>query len=240
MSENPLDNPAWYALTGPHDHLALGNGAARHYPRDVAPYSAIVEPSEAAHADLAADLPPGLQARLFRPRQESAPPGWETLIARPIVQMVLNGSNLPSALPRERDVVPLDGSSAAEMLELAENARPGPFAARTHLLGRHLGIRDPATGRLLGMAGERFCMQGHVELSAIAVHRAARGLGLGAALTASLSRAALARGEVPFLHVHPDNPAAALYARLGFQERRELWVLQWRLLRTTIVRPPRD
>lgn len=40
-----------------------------------------------------------------------------------------------------------------------------------------------------------------------------------------LARAAFARGQTPFLHVFLDNPAAALYARLGFQERARLWVL---------------
>jgi hypothetical protein len=30
-----------------------------------------------------------------------------------------------------------------------------------------------------------------------------------------------------FLHVFPDNPAASLYARLGFSERARPWVI-WR------------
>jgi hypothetical protein len=45
--------------------------------------------------------------------------------------------------------------------------------------------------------------------------------------SACLARAASARGEVPFLHVYPNNPAAALYTRLGFVIRATLWVL-WR------------
>ena len=228
MKENPLDNPAWHALTGPHAHLALGKGAARHYPRDVAPYSAIAEPTQAAHADLAADLPPGAEARLFRPREECAPAGWETLSARPIMQMIADRSGLPAALAGEADIVPLGPGEAPEMLELVRLTRPGPFASRTPLLGRYVGLRDAATGRLTAMAGERFCMPGHVELSAIAVLPEARGRGHGATLTAALARAAFGRGDVPFLHVYEDNPAAALYARLGFRERRKLWVLLWR------------
>jgi hypothetical protein len=34
MAVTPLDNPVWYALTGPHAHFATGQGKARHYPRD--------------------------------------------------------------------------------------------------------------------------------------------------------------------------------------------------------------
>jgi len=37
-------------------------------------------------------------------------------------------------------------------------------------------------------------------------------------------------GAVPFLHVYPDNPAGALYAKLGFRERARPWVTRRRLL----------
>lgn len=77
------------------------------------------------------------------------------------------------------------------------------------------------------MGGERFHLPGFVELSAIGVHPDARGIGLGAAITSHLAHLALARGEVPFLHVFPENPAVALYRRLGFRERTRLWVI-WR------------
>jgi hypothetical protein len=59
--ENPLDNPVWHALTGPHAAVALGAGAARHYPREAAPFSAISVATPAAYADLAHELPPGLR-----------------------------------------------------------------------------------------------------------------------------------------------------------------------------------
>src|SRR3954447_8234285 len=75
------------------------------------------------------------------------------------------------------------------------------------------------------MGGERFRLPGFVELSAICVHPLARGTGLGAAVTAGLMRMAFERGETPFLHVFPENPAVALYARLGFRERARLFVL---------------
>lgn len=234
MSDTPLDNPAWYALTGPHAHLALGRGAARHYPRDIAPYSAIAEPSEAAYSDLAADIPPGQEVRLFRPQEERAPREWEILSARPIIQMIANRSDLP-ALGNETNILPLGPGDAAEMQELVKLTQPGPFAPRAPLLGRYIGIRSAATGRLVAMGGERFRMRGHTELSAIAVHPDVRGRGYGAALTAALARAAFARDDVPFLHVYADNPAASLYARLGFVERRKLWVLLWRHLRPTWI-----
>jgi predicted GNAT family acetyltransferase len=114
------------------------------------------------------------------------------------------------------------------MLSLADAARPGPFGPRTSSLGVYLGVRR--AGKLIAMGGERFRPPGFVELSGICVHPSARGTGLGAAITANLTRMALERGETPFLHVFPDNPAVALYTRLGFVERARLYVLWHRQL----------
>ena len=219
---NLLDNPVWHALTGPHRAHALGRGAARHYPRDIAPFSAIAEPSEQAYADLAADLPANTEARLFRPSVEPLPDGWEELDRFPLLQMVAsgpsNGADIAASLLTVADI--------AAMMDLVAATEPGPFGPRTPLLGRYLGIWQD--DRLVAMAGERLRVPGHVELSAICVRPEARGKGYAAALTGRLMRLAFEGGEVPFLHVRPDNVGAvALYKRLGFATRREL-VVMWR------------
>jgi ribosomal protein S18 acetylase RimI-like enzyme len=226
--DHPLDNVVWTALTTVHSPLATGHGLARHYPRDIAPFSAVAEPTARAYADLADGLPPDAEARLFRPRDEPAPPGWETLSARPILQMVASHADAGHA---QSPVVPaieaLTIDDAAEMLALAELTKPGPFGPRTALLGDYVGMRDPAQGRLVAMAGERFRLPGYVELSAVSVHPDARRRGLGRALTLELMRRGFQRGELPFLHVFPDNPAASLYTQLGFRERARPYVI-WR------------
>jgi ribosomal protein S18 acetylase RimI-like enzyme len=222
--QHPLDNPVWYALIGRHAHVAIGRGLARHYPRDIAPFSAIADATAEAYADLAIDLPPGIAARLFRPTREPAPAGWETISSRPIIQMVADDLAVyETAL--WQTLVELGAYDAQDMVQLAAIAKPGPFGPRTHTLGTYVGYRDH--GALLAMGGERFCWPGFVELSAICVHPDARGRRLGAAITLQLARLALTRGETPFLHVFPDNPAATLYQRLGFRERARLWVI-WR------------
>jgi ribosomal protein S18 acetylase RimI-like enzyme len=222
MPINVLDNPVWHALTGPHRDHALGRGLARHYPRDVAPFSAIVEPSAAAYADLAADLPADTEARLFRPRVEPLPAGWEEVNRFPMLQMVATRS-LESVASLATE---LSLTDVPEMLELVRATEPGPFGSRTPVLGRYVGIR--CGDRLVAMAGERLRVPGHVELSAICVHPDVRGKGYGATLTRTLMERVFADGEVPFLHVRADNLAAvALYRRLGFETRRELVVL-WR------------
>jgi ribosomal protein S18 acetylase RimI-like enzyme len=222
MTIDLLDNPIWHALAGPHCRHALGRGLARHYARDIAPFSAIAEASAAAYADLADDLPVGSEARLLRPQVDPLPEGWEEIRRFTLLQMVAQRP------PEEEELsaAALSQSDAPAMLDLVAATEPGPFARRTPVLGSYLGIRDGH--RLVAMAGERMRVPGYVELSAICVHPEARGKGYAAALTQQLMRRAFAQGERPFLHVRPDNePAVALYRRLGFEARREL-VMQWR------------
>jgi ribosomal protein S18 acetylase RimI-like enzyme len=224
MTINMLDNPVWHALTGPHRSHAIGCGAARHYPRDIAPFSAIAEPSAAAYSDLVVDLPANTEARLFRPGPEPLPEGWEELDCFPMQQMV--AARLPDAVSPSASVSLLSAADTPAMLALVAEAKPGPFGPRTPLLGRYVGVRQG--DRLVAMAGERMRLPGYVELSAICVHYEARGQGHAASLTQALMRLAFEGDEVPFLHVRPDNVAAiALYKRLGFVSRRELVVL-WR------------
>jgi ribosomal protein S18 acetylase RimI-like enzyme len=220
---SPLDNPVWSALTGPHAAFAIGRGLARHYPRAVAPFSAIAEASAAAYADLAADLPPGLETRLFRPAEEPLPQGWESVSARPILQMVAEGRI--GAGGDDAEIVLLHPADMLEMLDLVAVAKPGPFEHRTIEMGRYVGIRRE--GRLVAMAGERMHLPGYVELSAICTHPDARGQGLAGRLTRHLMTHIVADGAVPFLHVYADNPAMRLYEKLGFRPRTTLWVL-WR------------
>jgi len=115
----------------------------------------------------------------------------------------------------------------AAILELVSIAEPGPFGPRTLELGTYLGVYEKS--RLVAMAGERMRLAGYVELSAICTHPDARGRGLATDLTLRLMSAAYDRGEIPLLHVRSENAAAvSLYRRLGFEVRREVWVL-WRI-----------
>jgi hypothetical protein len=129
------DNPVWHALIGSYAGLAIGRGDARHYPRDIAPFSAIAEVSAAAYADFATDLSAGTEARLFRPADEATPPGWETLSSRSIIQMVAETIMPPDEASRD-DAIALGADDTQDMLALAEAAKLGPFGGRATLLGR--------------------------------------------------------------------------------------------------------
>mgnify|MGYP000449768783 CR=1 FL=1 len=103
-----------------------------------------------------------------------------------------------------------------EMLALVAQAQPGPFARRTIELGRYLGFRDD-DGQLIAMAGERMRPPGWGEISAVATAERARGHGLAERLIRAVGAHIVARGDTPFLHTSADNPARALYERLGFE-----------------------
>ena len=224
--EHPLDNPVWHALVGPHAKVALGSGLARHYPRDIAPFSAVAGPSPAAYEDLALDLPEGLETRLFRPAEEPVPEGWTGISARPILQMVFDRPGSADHHERaSRDIKQLTPTDATAACELAEVAKPGPFGRRTMELGTYVGVLR--NHRLVAIAGERFRLADYVELSGIAVHPEARGQGFASALIMKLCKCAEEHDVIPFLHVFPENPAVALYEHLGFRTRTQLWVL-WR------------
>ena len=214
-----LDNPVWHALTGPHAAFAIGSGRARHYPRDIVPFSAIAEPTPEAYRDLAIDLPPNAEARLQRLDDEAVPPGWLKISSYPIVQMV--AERIEGPVPDARAVVTLGERDIEAMMELMAAANPGLFGPRTPMLGTYLGIRDD--NRHVAMAGERIRVPGYVQLSSITTHPQARRRGHARHLTALLMRRALDRGERPFLHLRSSNTVAlAVYAALGFKVRREL------------------
>ena len=162
---HPLDNPVWHALTGPHAQHAIGGGLARHYPRDMTPFSGIATETAAAYADLSTNLPPNTEARLFSVADEPPPDGWTSVDAFPMLQMVAKVSAKPVG-----DLVQtvLDAGDIEAMMELVALAKPGPFGARTLRLGVYLGIREH--GCLVAMAGERIRVPGHVELSTICTH----------------------------------------------------------------------
>jgi ribosomal protein S18 acetylase RimI-like enzyme len=136
-----------------------------------------------------------------------------------ILQLVATG-DAPANDSADPGVVPLHAADVPQMLDLVARTEPGPFRPRTRELGTYLGIRDGDA--LIAMAGERIRVPGYTEISAVCTDPAYRRQGLAARVIRSVAAGIRARGDVPFLHVIPTNPALHLYLSLGFEHRRDL------------------
>jgi GNAT superfamily N-acetyltransferase len=214
-----LDDPAWHSLNGEHARLAEVVGAARRYRPDVSPFGGISGTDVESWASLAKLVSPGRTALLVRRVPVQPPEGWVVVRRVGGSQMVLHAPiDTPApVLP----IRPLVAADVPRMLDLIGIAQPGPFERCTIEMGTYLGAFDGDA--LVAMAGERMHPPGHTEISAVCTHPAARGRGLGAALTAAIANGIIARGEVPFLHVaHGNADAERLYERLGFVLRAEM------------------
>ena len=223
-----LDDPAWGSLTGVHAALALRSGRAARYPADVSPFAGVAAPDDGALHDLTQLVPEGDYVVLFEGAGVLADSRWQTVQRIEAIQMVCE----QRVTPPDREPTLLSVADVPDMLALVELTHPGPFGPRTLELGRYLGFRDGR--RLVAMGGERLQPAGHVEVSGVCTAPDARGRGLAEAVVRALASQMQARGELPFLHVQAGSASAAtataLYARLGFRERRRptLAVLQRR------------
>ena len=216
---HPLDSPVWASLTTHHAHLSEGNELARRFVPDVNLFAAAVDDTPAALAALAALVRPRETIFLVQVPEVVVPPGFEVVKMAKCVQMVA-ARRVPTEDTRE-DIRLLTEEDAPEMLALATLTEPGPFVARTHVMGTFHGIR--INGRLAAMAGERMRFPGYTEVSGVCTHPDFRGRGLARCLSAAATAHIEARGEQAFLHSWTSNHAAiSLYEGLGFELRTEV------------------
>ncbi|MBK5288101.1 MAG: GNAT family N-acetyltransferase [Acidimicrobiia bacterium] len=125
----------------------------------------------------------------------------------------------------------LGADDLVELTALVTATEPGPWAERTHELGRFFGVR--VDGRLVAAAGQRMRLPDAIEISAVCTDEAHRGRGHAAAATMAVVETILAEGVLPFLHVRDGNTSAiTMYERLGFVVRSTLPI--------GMYEPPRD
>lgn len=215
MTHDRLDRAVWHALIGRQASLARRHGKAMRYADDVGLFAAMEEDTPEARRDLVSLILPGAQIVLLQPGPHVVPEGTEAVLLTEGVQMVLE-KHVP--VPIISGAVELGDADAAEMLDLAQLTKPGPFLPRTHVLGTFYGVREQ--GRLVAMAGERIRLDGYSEVSGVCTHPDHRGKGYARMLSHIVARQILARGETPFLHAFANNTTAiALYESLGFRTR---------------------
>ncbi|HEY9107499.1 MAG TPA: GNAT family N-acetyltransferase [Roseateles sp.] len=208
-----LDRPVWASLRH-QPHWGFGDERARRFKADINRFAATPDESAESLVALAELVQPGDDAVfLAQVPPIVVPPGLEAVKEALGVQMVATRPLAP-----DDGVVVLTDADAADMLALATLTEPGPFLARTHTMGRFIGLR--VAGRLAAMAGERMRFPGHVEVSGVCTHPDFRGRGLARRLSAAVTADIQRRDEQPFLHAWVTNTAAiALYESLGFVQR---------------------
>lgn len=215
-----LDHPIWHTLTGRLAPVATGTARARRLLPEIGPFAACRDDAPESLADLATLVAQHGTTILLQAAATPLPPNCRVEMTATGVQMLLTA---PEKLIAPGAIIPLGDADAEEMLSLASLTQPGPFAQRTHTLGRFWGVR--IDGRLAAMAGERFQPDGLVEISAVCTHPDFRGRGLAARLVSKVAADILARGEDPFLHTFASNVGAIrVYESLGFTIRREMTV----------------
>lgn len=214
-----LDRPIWSALSTLQRDLSLGGQMARRYVKDVNLFASAADDSAPALAALADLVQPGERVFILQVPDVVVPDGLVATKAAKGVQMVATRRIEP--VGPEEGLLELTDADAPQMLALATLTEPGPFLARTHVMGRFLGIR--IDGRLAAMAGERLRFPGHIELSGVCTHPDFRHRGLARRLSAAVAAHIQSRGDRPILHAWKSNRAAiSLYESLGFEIRAEV------------------
>lgn len=214
-----LDNLFWHALVGPQANFAVGEGEVRRFAPGFSPIVGFADPGNPRFDAL---LPICESGEQFYCDGWSgpAPAGWQ-IDAEARMQKMIWRAPAP-AQDEAPEASRLATEHLAQILDLVGLTRPGPFGPRTIELGEYYGFVDPASGRLMAMAGER-CAAGTLrEISGVCTHPDFQGRGLARRLMAKLIRRQMMRGETPVLHVMSSNEGAiALYRRMGFDAHRE-------------------
>ena len=216
-----LDNPAWLALSGGQRAFGLVGERAARYLRDVSPIAAVADQSAEALTELAGLVETGEVVAVVDPGE---PPAdlWRLATVVPLTQWYC-----PDPVREQEtdlDWVELGDAEAGEMYRLVKETDPGPFERRTHLLGDYIGvIRD---GNLVAMAGERICLPGYREVSAVCTDPEFTGRGFAQVLVREIALRQQRLGCVPFLHVRIGSPAerqaSRVYEKVGFVRRKDV------------------
>jgi predicted GNAT family acetyltransferase len=218
MVTDVLNRPVWRALTTRQAQCAIGSAQAVRMAPEYGVFAAPADASRASLDALASLVQPGGEIWLVERHDFPLPHNLQAISQSICLQMIL-ARTTPAA--SEIRAEPLAESDGPAMLELATLTRPGPFFARTHQLGRFIGIKH--NGELIAMAGERMQPTGCTEISGVCTRPGYRGKGLAGALMRMVAARILNRGEIPFLHVYASNTGAiGLYETLGFSVRREI------------------
>lgn len=218
---HPLDNPIWNALNTGSQALSFGNDRVRLIDREMGFFAGIPAYQKENLEDLYEYLEAGQRVILFPPDHLLLDEKWKVHNDRELLQLVCE-RDFSSVVPQE-EIHPLDKRHVEEMLALTQLTKPGPFLNQTIDFGDYFGFFSD--GKLVSMAGSRLSPSPYTEVSAVCTHPDFAGQGISKKVMPHVLQAIQRRGNVPFLHLYPDNtPALRLYTSLGFVSRAMLRV----------------
>ncbi len=217
----PLDNPVWEALCSKQSYFNTGSQLVKYFPANVAPFLGLQNWANTDLPELTNQLPADRSFSVMIAREVILPTTLEIVFTTPLYQLycpVLIPFDNPAGFAFRK----LQSADVAQMLELTETTKPGPFYKRTIDFGNYIGIFN--NNKLIAMAGERLKVNGYTEVSAICTHPDFLGKGYASFLLSNISEQIIKEGNIPFLHVRKDNSRAIeVYKKLGFQIRADVY-----------------
>jgi ribosomal protein S18 acetylase RimI-like enzyme len=139
----------------------------------------------------------------------------------------------PPQSPGEERVTPLTDLAAVQAF--LDRVNPHHSVRSDHPeVERWLGVADEASGALLAVGAFTRRRRGTAYLASIATAPESRGQGLGAAVTAALTRYAFTSGDevCTLAHYYPNDPAQRIYLRLGYRTTHQSQSTQFTRVRT--------
>jgi ribosomal protein S18 acetylase RimI-like enzyme len=210
-----LDNPAWYALTEKHACFAVGTGQCKRYDPGIVLFAGLEPGAIGIFSQLDAVFDLNDSFFLFD-EFPSLPENYQTEVLVECLQMICKK---PVHTNISEEIVQLEETNTEEMFALVSAVFPGYYLLHTNRLGHYFGIFKD--GRLVAMAGERLCMDGLTEVSAVVTHPAYTGRGYAQQLLTHIHKKHLEEGNVSFLHTGASNERAIkIYELLGYEKRR--------------------
>jgi len=165
-----LDNPAWHALTETHTAFALGSAVLKKYDPAIVWFAGYDRSAADIVQQFDTVFEPGDSFFLFD--DYPAMPAHYSITA--FVECMQMVCEKPVPVSITENIVPLDKTDHEEMYTLVSEVFPGYYLPGTPLMGDYFGIFK--AGKLVAMAGERLCMHGLTEISAVVTHPQYQGL----------------------------------------------------------------
>ncbi len=212
---NKLDNPAWHALTETHSHFAMGTRDFKRYDPEIVLFAGFDIQNEKAFQQI--DGVVGINESVFLFDTFPFLPANYTIDA--FVECLQMICPSPLLVEIREEIILLNLTHTDEMFALVSAVFPGYYLPHTNRMGNYYGIFKE--NKLVAMAGERLCMNGLTEVSAVVTHPAFAGRKYAQQLMTHIHQKHLEEGVVSFLHTGSANERAIkIYELLGYQRRR--------------------